>query len=158
MSEVADPTRSPAVHIVKARNGFTYCHALRVRFRDCDAMRLVNNAVYFTYLEEARFGYWADAVSPSPGAGINYIVARNECDYESAAVAGEPPDVWVRTSSIGRSSFVLDYEIVAASDGCLVARGRTVQVMFDYAAGRTLPVPDELAATLERYEGRRLRR
>jgi acyl-CoA thioesterase FadM len=72
-------------------------------------------------------------------------------------LAGEWVDIWVRTSSIGRSSFALDYEIAAASDGRLIARARTVQVMYDYTTGRSRPVPDDLAATLERFEGRGLR-
>ena len=35
-----------------------YIHRERVRFRDCDAMGHVNNAVYLTYLEQARFAHW----------------------------------------------------------------------------------------------------
>ena len=31
-----------------------FTHHLEVRFRDCDAMGHVNNAVYLTYLEESR--------------------------------------------------------------------------------------------------------
>ncbi len=141
----------------RVRDGFRHCHTLQVRFRDCDLLGHVNNAVYFTYLEEARFTYWREVVGSGQGAGISFIVARNECDYKSPAVPGESLDVWVRTASIGRSSFALEYEIVEASDGRLVARARTVQVMFDYEANRSLPVPEELAQTLERYEGRGLR-
>ena len=31
-------------------------HRLPVRFRDCDPLGHVNNAVYLTYLEQARYG------------------------------------------------------------------------------------------------------
>ena len=31
-----------------------------VRFRDCDPMGHANNAVYLTYLEQARFAHWRD--------------------------------------------------------------------------------------------------
>ena len=33
-------------------------HELEVLFRDCDPMGHVNNAVYLTYLEAARFAWW----------------------------------------------------------------------------------------------------
>jgi Thioesterase-like superfamily len=35
-----------------------FIHRLEVRFRDCDPMGHVNNAVYLTYLEQARFSHW----------------------------------------------------------------------------------------------------
>ena len=35
-----------------------YIHRLEVRFRDCDPMGHVNNAVYLTFLEQARFNHW----------------------------------------------------------------------------------------------------
>ena len=37
---------------------------VEVRFRDCDPMGHVNNAVYLTYLELARFAYWSAAAIP----------------------------------------------------------------------------------------------
>ena len=35
-----------------------FSHTLEVRFRDCDPMGHVNNAVYLTYLEQARLAQW----------------------------------------------------------------------------------------------------
>ena len=35
-------------------------HRLQVRFRDCDPLGHVNNAVYLTYLEQARFNLWRE--------------------------------------------------------------------------------------------------
>ena len=37
--------------------GFDFVHRERVRFRDLDSLGHVNNAVFLTYLEEARIGY-----------------------------------------------------------------------------------------------------
>jgi acyl-CoA thioester hydrolase len=33
-------------------------HRIEVRFRDCDPMGHMNNAVYFTFLEQTRFSHW----------------------------------------------------------------------------------------------------
>ena len=37
-----------------------FVHRLEVRFRDCDPMGHANNAVYLTYLEQARFAHWRE--------------------------------------------------------------------------------------------------
>ncbi len=141
---------------LKQREGFRFCHSLQVRFRDCDPMRHVNNAVYFTYCEQARFDYWRRVIRVPHSDTRSFIIARAECDYRAAAMAGERLDVWVRVSSIGRSSFAMDYEIVSPDDR-LIASARTVQVMYDYQASGSLPVPDDLVETLEAFEGRKLR-
>ena len=58
----------------------TFEHELEVRFRDCDGLGHVNNAVYLTYLEQARFAFWQRLTGVS-GIPRSFIVARVECDY-----------------------------------------------------------------------------
>ena len=43
---------------------FPFEHELEVRFRDCDPLGHVNNAVYLTYLEAARFAWWHATFGP----------------------------------------------------------------------------------------------
>lgn len=103
----------------------------------------VNNAVYLTYLEQARFKHWrtlwhyAEDRFPDPGI----ILARIECDYRSPAKLGEVLEVRLAVSSIGRTSFQYEYEIVSAEDGRLIAQARSVQVAYDYAKGAPIEVP-----------------
>ena len=68
---------------------FPYVHRDTVRFRDCDAMGHVNNAVYSTYLEEARIGVLGDL--------IDFILARVEIDFRSELRPG-------RTSRCARAA------------------------------------------------------
>ena len=138
-------------------DGFRFRHQLQVRFRDCDPMRHANNAVYFTYLEQARFAYWREVVGSDDGEARSFILARAECDYRSPAMPGESLEIRIKASGVGRSSFRFDYQVVAAGDGREIARARTVQVMFDYDAQRPVPVPDDLVDLLEKFEGRALR-
>ncbi len=65
-------------------------HELEVRFRDCDPMGHVNNAVYLTYLESARFAWWRSAFGPLGLKEHGFIVARVEIDYRKPALAGRP--------------------------------------------------------------------
>jgi acyl-CoA thioester hydrolase len=126
----------------------TFEHELEVRFRDCDGLGHVNNAVYLTYLEQARFAFWQRLTGVS-GIPRSFILARVECDYRVQATAGDRLLVRLRVSAIGRSSFTFEYEIVNGRTREVVATARTVQVMYDYTAGASVPIPDDIRARLE---------
>ena len=145
-------------------------HKLDVRFRDCDPMGHVNNAVYLTYLEQARLAQWralwgfgrrseagaseqrgADGLpAPDVGAGPlpGVILARVEMDYKAPARFGDVLEVKIGLASVGRTSFTYEYEIVD-DRGRLVASARTVQVMYDYAAQRAVPIPAEISGLFD---------
>jgi acyl-CoA thioester hydrolase len=127
----------------------TFEHELEVRFRDCDGLGHVNNAVYLTYLEQARFAFWQRLTGVS-GIPRSFILARVECDYRVQATAGDRLVVRLCVTAVGKSSFTFEYEIVNGRTREVVATARTVQVMYDYKVGRSIPVPDDIRARLER--------
>jgi acyl-CoA thioester hydrolase len=129
-----------------------YRHRLSVRFRDCDAMGHVNHAVYFTYLEQCRLTFWRELTGKG-APNTRVIVARAECDYRAPAYFGDELEVRLRVGDIGRSSFALAYEIVHAESSRLVATGKTVMVSYDYAAGKSIPLPDAARALLDQLRG-----
>ena len=128
-----------------------FSHRLEVRFRDCDALGHVNNAVYLTYLEQARFNHWralwgfGNPQLPADMPGV--ILARVEADYKRPAQYGETLDVRLTVAEIGRTSFRYEYEVVD-EQGRTVLLAKTVQVMYDYGAGRPVPIPDNIRALL----------
>jgi acyl-CoA thioester hydrolase len=121
-----------------------FVHRLDVRFRDCDPMGHVNNAVYLTYLEQARFAYWRDRL---PGETPGVILARAEIDFKLPARYGDVLDIRMSLERIGRTSFTYAYEIVDQL-GRLVASARTVQVIYDYAAAKPVPISEDLKGRL----------
>jgi acyl-CoA thioester hydrolase len=136
---------------------------VEVRFRDLDAMGHVNSAVYLTYFEQARLAFWL-ALHPhlAPGeafapARIGFVVARAECAYASPVRLGERLLVGCRAGDLGTSSFAFDYRIVAAGGSVdaevrFVAEGRTVQVTWDWAAGKKVPLAEELRRRIEAFQ------
>ena len=124
-------------------------HEIEVRFRDCDPMGHVNNAVYLSYLESARFAWWRRALGPSGLTDHGFIVARVEIDYRKAALPGERLLVRLRVDSLGRSSFAIAYEILNTRTREVVAEARSVQVAYDYALGKSVPLSEDLRAKLE---------
>jgi acyl-CoA thioester hydrolase len=124
--------------------GFRFMFPVEVRFRDLDALGHVNNAVFLTYLESARIAYWLEVTGRAGLDGMDMILARAEVDYRSPASYRQRLEVGVRCASIGRSSFVLEFRIEDQAARRLVAEGRAVLVHYDYAAGRSTPIPPGL--------------
>ncbi len=118
---------------------FPWVHRERIRFRDCDAMGHVNNAVYSTYLEEARIGVL--------GGLSDFILARMEIDFRAELRLGEELVVRTRCARIGTKSFELEHEL--AADGRVVAEARSVLVSYSYERGESIPVPEELRERLQ---------
>jgi acyl-CoA thioester hydrolase len=132
-----------------------FIHRLEVRFRDCDPMGHVNNAVYLTYLEQARFAHWralglTEGERGRPGSRLpGVILARAEIDYRRPASYGDVLDIKLTIPTFGRTSCTYEYEIVEAS-GSIVATAKTVVVSFDYAVGKPVPIPEGLRQALSR--------
>jgi acyl-CoA thioester hydrolase len=72
-----------------------------------------------------------------------------EIDYRRPAKHGDALRVHLGVAAIGRTSFTYEYEIVDAA-GELVASARTVIVRFDYAAGRPVPISEDIREALTR--------
>ena len=133
-----------------------FIHRIEVRFRDCDPMGHTNNAVYLTYLEQTRFAHWRSLWgfgTPQLAPGLpGVILARVECDYRRPATYGDLLEVRMTVAEIGRTSFRYEYEIVD-QEGRTVLTAKTVQVMYDYATEKPVPIPDDIRALLATYSG-----
>jgi acyl-CoA thioester hydrolase len=105
---------------------------IEVRWRDVDAYRHVNNAVYATYLEECRDEWMVRALGHL-GDIWDYVLARvaidfrNEVTQEDDAVLVRCRLVRVGTSSLGLAEEIvkLDGTVAAEAEAVLVARTRT---------------------------------
>ena len=98
----------------------------------------VNNAVYSTFLEEARIEVL--------GGLTAFILARVEIDFRSELRAGEEIEVRTRCSRVGTKSFELEHEIHA--NGRLAAEAKSVLVGYDYKRGQSIPLSDEVRTRL----------
>jgi acyl-CoA thioester hydrolase len=117
--------------------GFPFVHRETVRFRDLDGMGHVNNAVFSTYLEQARLA-WFGTSETLPLSDV--ILARTEIDFRSPVAIGETVEIGVRASRLGTKSFELEYELQAG--GRLVAEAKSVLVGYDYSRGESSTIPE----------------
>ena len=119
---------------------------LETRYTDYDAAGHVNNAVYLVYFEVARARAWSTMFGPRQG--FPFVIAEATVRYVSRAQLGEPLAIDIRTAEVRDKAWVWSYRILDSRDGRLVADGRTVQVMFDFATGSAVPIPPEIRSKL----------
>lgn len=129
-----------------------YGHATEIstRFRDLDTNRHVNNAVYASYLEQARAEYFADVVGvPLAAAGVAMVELSIE--FEAPITLDETVTVHTRVPRLGESSIPMEH-VVAGDDGRAATAELTI-VAFDSEAEQARPMPDEWREGIERHEG-----
>jgi acyl-CoA thioester hydrolase len=139
---------------------------IEVRVADTDAMGHVNNAMYLTYLEMARVGYYEAATGELLPLGVHgaeegLILADIRVAFRAPAFYGETLVVESRVPRLGRTSFPMEHRITAPESRLaparLVAVAESVLVTYDYAASRPIPMPTWLIEGIERLEGASLR-
>ena len=111
-----------------------------------DALGHVNNAAYFTYMEQARLE-WLERHAPNAyKEGAGPVIANASCTYRIPLVY--PMDVEVRMylGAPGRSSVDSYYDILAG--GTMYADGAAKIVWIDLKTGKPTPLPDHIAAPL----------
>ena len=133
---------------------FRFSTPIQVRYSDIDAQGHMNHARYLSFMEEARFHYvralglWTDV---NDFDALGQIVAEASCTYLRPVQIGQTVDVAVRTSRLGNKSLEMAYRLTV--EGVAVATGRTVQVAYDYAARRSIPIPPAWRAAIVAFEG-----
>jgi acyl-CoA thioester hydrolase len=115
--------------------GAVFERRVDVRWRDTDALGHVNNAVYLTYLEEARDRFYEHVLRADP----IYVVVRIELELR-AEVLHEDRQVRVRIAveRIGTTSMTTRETITSAA-GAVVADARVITVRWDRETRRPVP-------------------
>lgn len=113
---------------------------LETRFRDVDAMGHVNNAVYATYLEQARVTYLAE-VGDTELEEVGIVLADLTIDYRRPIEFGQTVTVGIRAADVGTTSLNFEYEIRADDEVVATAESTTVRV--DRDSGESVPIPGE---------------
>jgi acyl-CoA thioester hydrolase len=135
---------------------FKFSHPIHVIFRDVDGMRHVNHAVYLSYAEAARSLYWMQVTGMRNIEEFDFVLAEITARYRAPAQLHDRLVVACAITELRRSSFLMEYEIRNADTGQLVFEMSSVQVMYDYAHGQVMPIPELRRRQIEAFEGRSL--
>ncbi|MFC6613664.1 acyl-CoA thioesterase [Halopenitus salinus] len=123
--------------------------SIDVRFRDIDAMGHVNNAVYATYLEQARTDYFRRVLEEDI-AKTSTVIATLSIDYrDPILLEDESATVEVTVPDVGTSSIPMEYTV--RTDRGVAAEAESVQVLYDTEAETSVPIPDDWRSTIREY-------
>ena len=127
---------------------------IQPRFSDVDGFGHVNNAVFFTYFEEARVAYVVKLNIFRPlGTSVRFVIQQAECTYLLPLTQADPVQVYVRTADWGEKSFMFEYALWMPEKQRLAATGMTRAVAYDLKARRSAPIPEEFLKKMKSFEG-----
>ena len=122
-------------------------YELKTRWKDIDSFGHVNNAVFLTYIEDARimnFKSWNVTEKKR-----SLIVASIKIDYLRQIVHPSNLIVGQKISRIGNSSFDIQSAIFLHNDSKPAANSVVSCVCFDYHKNKSVPVYDEIKADFQ---------
>ncbi len=134
---------------------YHFFHPIEIRYGDIDAQRHVNNARYFTYMEQARtkyikaLGLWVE----SDFDAIGIILAEQSCRYLNPIQLESDIKVGVRTMRLREKSIETQYSIQDALTENELAVGQAILVAYDYQLGKSIPIPDNWRVVISAFEG-----
>jgi len=121
---------------------FKFQHAVKTRWKDLDAFRHINNAVFLSYIEDARIVLlkrW----------NINYaekslIVASVRIDYLKQVKHPASLIIGQKVSRIGNKSFDIESAIFNKTESHPVCISTITSVAFDFTKNQTVKVFEEI--------------
>ena len=138
-----------------AREQFTFCHRLRVRWAEVDMQHIVYNVNYFLYFDVAITEYWrAIGINYTDGIvkayGTELYTFKATAEYHRSAEYDDFLDIHGRTARLGRSSMQFLLE-VWRGDEHLVS-GELIYVNADPASKKSAALPQLLREKIIGYE------
>jgi acyl-CoA thioester hydrolase len=127
-----------------ARGDFWMIERVRVRFTEVDRQSIVQNGAYFTYFSVALNEYFRALPFDRDGenAGAGFHVVNAQIEYRAPLRFDELFDIGARIARVGRSSFVIAYEIFRADGEEAIVTGSQVWVNTDQTTRKATPLPD----------------
>ena len=116
---------------------------------DIDDMDHVNNVVDLRWVQDVAMAHWMSRSGESLRTAFGWVATRHELDYSQAARLG---DVICARTWVGRVDsrrFERHTEIVRASDGVVLARGRTLWLLVNKESGKATRIPPQILAAFE---------
>jgi len=100
------------VFLMEIRNEFTI--DVRVRYPECDPMRIVHHSRYFVYFEMARtelFRANGGNYDEFEKQGLSFVVVRTDCHYLKPAFYDDVLQVSVFVEKVTRAKVIHRYEV-----------------------------------------------
>ncbi|AUH53276.1 4-hydroxybenzoyl-CoA thioesterase [Chromobacterium sp. ATCC 53434] len=114
----------------------------KVRDYECDMQGIVNNGVYFNYLEHARHEFLlAKGIDFAELARdkIHLVVVRSEMDYKASLTSGDQFVVTVAFEPVSRARFGFRQMVIRQSDGKVALEGLVIGTALNERGRPSIP-------------------
>ena len=129
-------------NIIKSLEDFLFHHNIQTRWKDMDSFGHINNAVYLTYIEDARTTLFKRWNLNSQNKSV--IVASLKIDYFTQIKHPSKLIIGSKISRIGNSSFDIQSAIFIDGLKKPAALSLVICVCYDYENGQSVTVYDEI--------------
>ena len=129
-------------NIIGSLEDFLFHHNIQTRWKDMDSFGHINNAVYLTYIEDARTTLFKRWNLNSQNKSV--IVASLKIDYFTQIKHPSKLIIGSKISRIGNSSFDIQSAIFIDGLKKLAALSLVICVCYDYENGKSVIVYDEI--------------
>ena len=126
---------------------FFFLYELNTRWKDMDTFGHVNNAVFLTYIEDARISFSRRWKLNNREKSI--IMASIKIDYLRQVSHPSNLVVGQRISRLGKASFDIHSVVFIQDDPQPAAAAVVSAVCFDYEANKSVPVYPEIKADFQ---------
>ena len=125
-----------------------------VAWGEMDALRHVNNIVYFRYFESARMAYFdkLDIWNYMQETGMGPILAATSCKFRIPLTYPDTVSVGTKTTRIEDDRYLMNYAVVSHRHRNIAAEGEGLIVSYDYRELRKVSLPDEIKERIRRLE------
>ncbi len=120
-----------------------------VRWSDVDAMGVLNNAVYLTFFEQARFGYFR-TLSAMSGDAFPFVLGSAAVRFVRPGRAGMRVHILARVVRLGTKSFDMEYIARCGADTLATANSTLVWVDGEL---RSVQIPAAVRGAIAAREG-----
>ncbi|MDD4862783.1 MAG: acyl-CoA thioesterase [Alishewanella agri] len=114
----------------------------KVRDYECDMQGIVNNAVYFNYLEHARHEFLHSRqidFAALARAKVNLVVVRAEMDYKASLTSGDQFYVTTQYKPVSRLRFGFKQQVWRSADKKLMLEALITGTALNEAGKPFLP-------------------
>ncbi|HZS07570.1 MAG TPA: thioesterase family protein [Blastocatellia bacterium] len=125
-----------------------------VAWGEMDAMRHVNNVVYFRWFESARIAYFDKVGMWEFGetAGIGPILHSINCRYRIPLAYPDTVSVGARVTKVEEDRFVVQCRLVSHRHQKVAAESEGTMVSFNYREQKKALLPEELKQRIRELE------
>ena len=138
---------------VPPSSNFRFHARCRTRWSDEDNQGVLNNAVYLTLLEEARFQYFQHLGQIGIHKHFTFVLGQVLVRFLAPGRGPAEVQVAIATVHLGNRSFRQAYRIQDAEDGTVWAEAEAEMVIWDGKQRCSAPMPEAFRQALASFEG-----